>query len=556
MKLFKKINWQVLAVIIIAALAVWTRFYQLDTIPAPWHLDEAGMAYDAYGLAYWRVNRQMMHLPVYLLNYGDGQSVLYAYTTAVLIKIFGDITPLVARLPAALLSLTIVVFASLFIRKASGGGKRVALLAAFLLTIFPQFIMQGRFALDCNLFLGMSVLATYSTLLAISAQKRWHWVVAGVIWGITLYSYALSWIVVPIFLLFLLIYLFYLKKISLAKLLCLVLPILVIGLPLIIFVVIEFFDLPPVFSHFYYIPRLTGSRMSSFELLNLVNFLKLPRLLFWVQDGEAYLPYPTFYWISVPLALSGMYLAGKDFWLKLRKKKFVASAIPIFFFVANLVQVAINSAHSNDTHHINSVFWPMAFFIVWAIIHFYRRLVSAKKKQLFLAVLLVIYSSGFLIFVYQYFLIFPRVPTYQKSFMYSQTPNVALAQLDAWAREHGVEEIVAEKTIWIDIPRYVLYYLGAKTPIPEMDLTSDVMNEVRFGNLRFSFMPGRDHCPGSGFCPVEIEQQDIYIVNSRETEYRNKLLSLGMKEIYRDNAFSILLLESEFEATSSEKLID
>lgn len=75
----KFLNLENLIILLIFFLALFTRFYKLTELPVGLHDDEAAMAYDAFSLAHWRVNRQMMHLPVYLFNYGGGQSALYAY---------------------------------------------------------------------------------------------------------------------------------------------------------------------------------------------------------------------------------------------------------------------------------------------------------------------------------------------------------------------------------------------------------------------------------------------------------------------------------------------
>jgi hypothetical protein len=552
LSIWKKIHSNIFifsAVIFLALVAIFTRYYQLDTVPAPWHIDEAGMAYDAYSLAFWRVERHMMHLPVYLPNYGDGQSALYAYLTAIFVRIFNDITPLIARLPAAFFSMAAIAFSALFVKKMYG--KRWAILTAFLATIFPYYIMQGRYGLDCNIFLSTSIIASYFTLIAILSKKHMHFVLAGVTWAITLYAYALSWIIVPFFLLILFSYLFYVKQITIKHLFSFGLPLFVLGLPLIIFCIIEVFDLMPVYSRFYYIPRLTNNRIGTFRFFNLSSFIKLPKLLFWVQDGEAYLHYPTFYWISVPFSLIGMYFSAREILKKLRQKKFSAYSLIIFYFLANLFSISINSVYSNDTHHINSIFGPMAFFIVIGIYTTYRWIKKWRNSSfanILLANLLVLYSAAFLRFTYQYFVIFPQIPTYAKTFMYSPTPKTAMDKLEEYGRDNQIEDIIAQRDIWIDIPRYTLYYLGEKTPPTEMNLTEDILNEVRFGRVYFSFMPGRNttYCGGQPFCREDISDQDIYIVNVTEREYLDRLKELGLSEIYRDDAFTILLKPDSF----------
>ena len=70
--------------LVMALLASLMHFYKLGSIPYGLHIDEAGMAYDAFCLANYSVDRYLNHLPVYLVNFGNGQSALYAYITAIL----------------------------------------------------------------------------------------------------------------------------------------------------------------------------------------------------------------------------------------------------------------------------------------------------------------------------------------------------------------------------------------------------------------------------------------------------------------------------------------
>ena len=86
-------------------LAVFMHFYKLGSVPYGLHIDEAGMAYDAFCLANYSVDRYLNHLPVYLTNFGGGQSALYGYLTAGLIKLTGMLNPWIIRLPGALIGM-------------------------------------------------------------------------------------------------------------------------------------------------------------------------------------------------------------------------------------------------------------------------------------------------------------------------------------------------------------------------------------------------------------------------------------------------------------------
>lgn len=84
------------------ALSVFMHLYILASVPYGLHIDEAGMVYDAYCPANYSVDRYLNHYPVYLINFGGGQSVLMAYLVAGLIKITGTVNHWIIRLPGEL----------------------------------------------------------------------------------------------------------------------------------------------------------------------------------------------------------------------------------------------------------------------------------------------------------------------------------------------------------------------------------------------------------------------------------------------------------------------
>lgn len=95
-----------------------TRLIHLMELPAEYHIDEAGMAYDAWCLSQYGVDRYLKSWPVYLINFGGGQSSLYAFLCAFLFKIFGWHTFLI-RMPAVLFSLLTLIFGVKLHRKST-----------------------------------------------------------------------------------------------------------------------------------------------------------------------------------------------------------------------------------------------------------------------------------------------------------------------------------------------------------------------------------------------------------------------------------------------------
>ena len=68
-KMIKLISKYNIVLLIIGFL--FTRLFLLNEVLYGLHVDEAGMAYDAFSLANWGVDRYLNSYPVYLINYGD-----------------------------------------------------------------------------------------------------------------------------------------------------------------------------------------------------------------------------------------------------------------------------------------------------------------------------------------------------------------------------------------------------------------------------------------------------------------------------------------------------
>ena len=62
----RKYKLDIVIFVVIFAIAIFLRTYKLDEIPAGINVDEAGMAYDAFCLSKFKVDRALNHLPVYL----------------------------------------------------------------------------------------------------------------------------------------------------------------------------------------------------------------------------------------------------------------------------------------------------------------------------------------------------------------------------------------------------------------------------------------------------------------------------------------------------------
>ncbi|MBR3132894.1 MAG: glycosyltransferase family 39 protein [Clostridia bacterium] len=139
-----------IVVLFLFILTAFTSLYKLGIVPYGLHVDEAGMAYDAFSLSKYGLDRYLNNYPVYLINYGGGQSAMYSYLTMILFRIFG-ISIYTIRTPAVLLRL--LTFISIFFIMKDEKNKYKTISILFLFSICPYFIMQSRWGLDCNLLI-------------------------------------------------------------------------------------------------------------------------------------------------------------------------------------------------------------------------------------------------------------------------------------------------------------------------------------------------------------------------------------------------------------------
>ena len=218
---------------VLVIIAIITRTYKAENILNGLHADEAGMGYDAYCIANFGVDRFLNKLPVYMINFGGGQSALYTYIAAVCVKILG-LNIVSIRMPGMILSLVAIIVGFLLVKKCCG--KKSALTFMALMIVCPWHIMQSRFGLDCNLLSSMIIISIYSLVVS---KKWWQYLITGIFFGISLYTYALSYLIIPILLLFTLIYMLYTKKIKFINIVIMGIPIALLALPLMLLLLVN-----------------------------------------------------------------------------------------------------------------------------------------------------------------------------------------------------------------------------------------------------------------------------------------------------------------------------
>ncbi len=179
-------------------------------IPGGVNQDGAMGAVDAKALAMYGTDRFGTFMPAHFRAWGYAQmSVLLSYLTVPFIKIWG-LNSFAMRIPMLIASLMGAGSIYGIVKKVYN--ERTATAAFLLLAVNPWHFMQSRWALDCNLFPHMFVIALYFLIKGIEKKKNFYF--SMVFFALCMYSYGVSFYMVPFFLLAASVLLLWQRKVS------------------------------------------------------------------------------------------------------------------------------------------------------------------------------------------------------------------------------------------------------------------------------------------------------------------------------------------------------
>ena len=311
---------------IILIIAIFTRLYRIDELPQGVHVDEAGIAYDAYCFANYGVDRYLNKMPVYMINFGLGQSALYTYIDSIFIKMLG-LNMLSIRLPSAILGITAIVLGYFMVKKELG--EKFALAFMTLITICPWHIMASRWGLDCNLLAPMLIISMY---LLLRVKGIWGYIAAGISFGLTLYTYALSYIIVPIFLL---------------------------ALPLMLMLLVNNGVIDEIRTPFMTIPKLGAFRGEEIDFANIEENMNFFDKMV-TNDGLVYNAFPEFgaiYKFSIFLAVFGIFIEINNLAKSIKKREFTVNALMLFLYISVMACMLIIHQQSECCIHTSIILY-------------------------------------------------------------------------------------------------------------------------------------------------------------------------------------------------------
>lgn len=194
-----KVFSKAVRIVLIALIAVFVllRIYRFGEIPGGAFQDGAMAAVDGKALAYYGTDRFGTRFPAYFWAWDYAQmNVLMSYLMIPFIKLFG-LNAVTMRLPILIVSLLGLGAVFLITRKlVSFDGALVATLFA---AIDPWHFMESRWALESNMFPHMFILGFVCLIYGIKKKPFIYF--SMVFFALCMYSYAVSFFMVPVFLL-------------------------------------------------------------------------------------------------------------------------------------------------------------------------------------------------------------------------------------------------------------------------------------------------------------------------------------------------------------------
>lgn len=291
-------------------------------MPNALNIDEASSGYDAYTIMKYGIDKAGKSYPIVLYAWGSGQSVLYSYVMIPFLLI-GNLSEFTIKLPMAIVGIA-SLYIMYYLLKNIFENKKIALIGTAFFAICPWHIMKSRWGMECNLFPDLILLAVFILIVGLKKKNNILQVLSFVIIGISSYSYATSYLFLPIFVLILLIYLVKSKQISIKKSIAYLGIVFIIALPLIIYLIINTFNLNEISICEITIPRLKANRYEEVStifynniLINCIdNLLSTIRLILVQYDKLNWNSLPQhglFYFISIPFLFIGVYASIKKY---------------------------------------------------------------------------------------------------------------------------------------------------------------------------------------------------------------------------------------------------
>ena len=302
--------------IIFLIAGVIARVWRFGQVPAGMNQDEAFAAYEAYSILTTGLDTSGYPFPVYLTAWGSGMNALESYLMIPFIALFG-LKAWAVRLPQLIVGVLSLIAACDILKRTAG--RWAGLCGMFLMAVCPWHILLSRWALESNLAPGFLLFGLCFFLRGLEDHR--FFLLAALMYGLSLYCYAAIWPFVPLALLLQAGYAFRCGQIRFRGRDGLwiglsVLTLFLLALPLLLFLLVNWGALDEIRLPFLSIPRLLVMRAGEFSLSSLPeNAANLLNILLKQSDGLSWNSpegFGLFYYGTLPFCLVGAYRALRD----------------------------------------------------------------------------------------------------------------------------------------------------------------------------------------------------------------------------------------------------
>ena len=495
---------------------VFIRSYKFTKVPIPINFDESSIGYEAYSLLKYNIDRNGISFPVHLISWGSGQNVLYAYLSIPFIYLFGNSVFSIRLLMLIISSFSCIIMYYLL----KDIFKDKYLFLFFIFSIMPWHIMKSRWALESNIFPDIILLILFLYNKFFKSNNIKFLYVISILLGISTYSYGTSYIFIPLFLILNLLYLLKNKLINKKQSVICFLITTFISFPMILFTIINYFNMKELHIFNITIPKLHYNRFETVTVIkdnNIVKSLLLnfkSNIILILQNDDYRLlnvikPYYTLYYISIPFIFIGLYYLFKN------KNNYKLYNI----FINNILSsIVVMMFVTKSIHRINCIWYVLIIIVLIGIYN------SCKDKS-YLITISFIYFVFFLCFYNSY------LKNYNKKLRILN--NNGYYECLNYIKNKNIkyEKLIISDTLNLPYITYLYVnkintnYFITNRKIEKENVEFE--NVIQIGNVYFKE-------------PKEIKENNVYIL----TKYRTETLKIKNKKCYKN--YCVVFKENHF----------
>lgn len=341
--------------------------------------------------------------------------------------------------------------------------EKTAIIGTAFLAICPWHIMKSRWGLESNIFPDIILLSVYTLIYALKNNKKYLIYLSFAIAGISAYAYGTSYFFLPIFIVPMLIYLIKKREITIKQAIISLGIVFLVSLPIIIFVIINKFDLPQINLPFTTIPRIYENRFEELSSIFSTDFIKNSLTNFkdsikMLKTQNDELPwnsiqnYGIIYTFSTIFVIIGI---CKSF-----KKRETYNMIINLWFISAFLLLFVCEPNIN---RCNIIIMPMIYYAIIGICEVIEKIKFSKT------IIIVFYLIEFTLFSYEYL-----NTDYSKYLTFQDN----IQEVIEYVEETKVDNIYMEYT-FKEPYIYVLFY--TKANVNEFVNTVEYFNQERYG---------------------------------------------------------------------------